>query len=217
MIRTASKRYCDEQEETVSEVPSQKCYVCGSTDHHYRPGNVRDDAGLQILECQNCGLVFLSRTELPAGFYEQSRMHAGEPQPIDGWLRETDPDDERRFQYLSEAITNREILDFGCGNGGFLKKARTCARRVTGIELEHRVQPHLKANYLDVFQSIDDLPKGQCFDLITAFHVVEHLEDPADMLGKLAQRFRGGVALCARASLTHQLRKEIPNCCLILK
>ena len=169
----------------------KKCYLCGCTEHRRRPGKVRDDERLEILECKGCGLVFLSRTKLPEGFYEQSCMHTGEPQPIDEWLRDTDRDDERRFRYLSEAMTNRDVLDFGCGVGGFLLKARTKAHHVAGIELEVRLQPHFQTNGLDVFQNIADLPSDQRYDLITAFHVVEHLEDPANMLRQLAARLRG--------------------------
>lgn len=168
-----------------------KCYLCESTKHRHRPGKVRDDESLEILECQGCGLVFLSRTELPKGFYEQSCMHSGEPQPAMTWLHDTDHDDERRFCSLSEAMTNRDVLDFGCGVGGFLLKARSKAHHVLGIELEARLQLHFQTNGLEVFQSIDELPSDQSFDLITAFHVVEHLEDPATMLRKLATRLRG--------------------------
>lgn len=169
-----------------------KCYLCGCTEQCRRPGKVRDDESLDILECQGCGLVFLSLTELPEGFYEQSFMHSGTPQPIEEWLRDTDRDDERRFRYLSETITNRDVLDFGCGAGGFLIKARTKALQARGIELEERLHPHFQATGLQVFQSINDLPCDQSFDLITAFHVVEHLHDPANTLRQLATRLQGG-------------------------
>lgn len=169
-----------------------KCYLCDCIEHSRRPGKVRDNASLEIFECQHCGLVFLSRTELPEGFYEQSGMHNGGPQPVVSWLHDTDRDDERRFRYLSETMTNRDVLDFGCGVGGFLLKARSAAHHVMGIELEARLQPHFQDNGLDVFQSVDALPSDQRFNLITAFHVLEHLEDPANILRQLATRLLGG-------------------------
>lgn len=169
-----------------------KCYLCGCAEHRRRPGKVRDEESLEILECQGCGLVFLSSTKLSAGFYERSGMHGDDPQPVGPWLRDTDKDDERRFRYLSDAMTNRDVLDFGCGVGGFLIKARSKAICVTGIELEARLQSHFQANALVVFRSIDALPSDQRYDVITAFHVVEHLEDPADILRQLATRLRTG-------------------------
>ena len=35
------------------------------------------------------------------------------------------------------------VLDFGCGNGGFLKRAKLLVAGVTGIELEDRVREQL--------------------------------------------------------------------------
>jgi SAM-dependent methyltransferase len=177
--------------DSAKVLSEKKCYLCECTEHRRRPGKVRDSQYLEILECQSCGLVFLSNIELPKGFYEQSGMHGGEPQPVTTWLHDTDRDDERRYRYLCEAMTNRDVLDFGCGAGGFLLKARSIAHQVVGIELETRLQPHFQTSRLEVFQSIDDLPSGQCFDLITAFHVVEHLNDPANTLRKLATRLLG--------------------------
>jgi SAM-dependent methyltransferase len=174
----------------VRQVES-KCYLCDCMEHRSRPGKVRDDASLEIFECQDCGLVFLSRTKLPEGFYEQSSMHGGVLQPVEVLLRDTDRDDERRFQSLSEAMTNRNVLDFGCGVGGFLMKARSKASMVMGVELEARLEPHFNFNGLKVVKNIDDLMPDQRFDLITAFHVIEHLKDPVDILGQLATRLRG--------------------------
>lgn len=173
-------------------MPALKCYLCGSTSYHRRPGRVRDAGDLEILECNDCGLVFLSRTRLAENFYEQARMHGDNAQPVDLLLRGTERDDERRFQYLSEAMTNRHVLDFGCGAAGFLLKARSAAKRVVGIELEKRLQPHYNAKGLNVFSSIDELPLDERFELITAFHVIEHLEDPAEMLRLLATKLLGG-------------------------
>jgi 2-polyprenyl-3-methyl-5-hydroxy-6-metoxy-1,4-benzoquinol methylase len=156
---------------------------------------VRDDPGIRILECKNCGLVSLSGEGKPDKFYEQAGMHGAEPPSIEGMLRNSERDDERRFRFLSEQMTNRDVLDFGCGGGEFLLKARSRSRYVMGVELEKRLGEHFRANYLDVVQTIDELGAEQQFDLITAFHVIEHLQDPASTLTQLASRLRGGGGL----------------------
>ena len=51
-------------------------------------------------------------------------MHGSDPEPISVWERNTEEDDERRFQMLKTLLPNKDLLDFGCGNGGFLKKQR---------------------------------------------------------------------------------------------
>lgn len=168
----------------------QKCYLCGTSSFNKRPGKVRDNEDLSILECQNCGLVFLSHADFPSGFYEQAKMHGQEPPTIEDWLRETLKDDERRFASLRAEITNSDVLDFGCGAGGFLIKAKATARNVMGIELEARLQQHFNVCGIKVFPKIEQLPPDQKFDVITAFHVIEHLQDPAATLSALATKCR---------------------------
>ena len=38
-----------------------KCYLCGSENNHKREGKVRDDESINILECDECSLVFLDK------------------------------------------------------------------------------------------------------------------------------------------------------------
>jgi hypothetical protein len=40
-----------------------KCYFCNSQNNFKRPGSVRDNKKLKILECKDCGLVYLSSTK----------------------------------------------------------------------------------------------------------------------------------------------------------
>ncbi|MBF0405776.1 MAG: class I SAM-dependent methyltransferase [Candidatus Riflebacteria bacterium] len=168
----------------------KSCYLCGSKECHNLAGKVRDNDQIQILECEQCGLVYLSNINLPAGFYEQSGMHGNAPQSLPDWLRLSDRDDDRRFRYLKELITNRDVLDFGCGAGGFMLKAKQITHKIMGIEIEMRLKNHFNDNNLEVFQNIEDIPITQKFDIITAFHVIEHLEDPSGVLNHLSTKLR---------------------------
>jgi len=160
------------------------CYLCKHSDFSIRKGRVRDNPSLQILECDGCGLVMLSSFEhIRASHYEDSGMHGEESPPIPSWLRETEPDDQRRFEMLSGALTNRRILDFGCGAAGFLRKAQSVAAEVVGVEPERRVRQYW-GDKINLQGSIEDA--GGEFDLVTAFHVVEHLPDPIATLRRLA-------------------------------
>jgi SAM-dependent methyltransferase len=168
------------------------CYLCGSSEHLFREGKVRDNSSLDILECENCGVVTLSQKNVPEGFYEESGMHGDEALDIEAWIRELERDDDRRLKYLYDKLTNKDVLDFGCGPGGFLLKARNRTNEIFGIELETRLKQHYEKNNLFVVQHSHQLPQGKKFDYITAFHVVEHLEDPAAILIELSQRLKKG-------------------------
>ncbi len=176
--------------ESLSPESAPICYLCGNGEHRRRPGKVRDDEKVFVLECVKCGLVFLSRRQLARGFYEQSCMHGEEAQPVDEWLRTTEADDARRYRYLSARLAGRDVLDFGCGAGGFILRARDSASSIAGVELETRLRPHFRANNLTVFEDLDQLPPDRRFDLITAFHVLEHLEDPVAKVALLAKRLK---------------------------
>lgn len=176
-----------------------KCYLCGSLEHKLRDGKVRDNAKLDVLECKNCGLVFLSSTEhIAQSFYEESNM--SENLTIDAWLHETYVDDTRRFEFVKEMIINKDIIDFGSGAGGFLLKAKKIAKSVTAIELDKKVVEHYKQNGINNSADIESL-ENEKYDLITAFHVVEHLSDPIKTVKLLLAKLKKGGKLIV----------EVPN------
>lgn len=115
------------------------CYLCNSTILKIRKGQVRDAPDLQILECGNCGLVFLnSFKHITESFYEQSPIVGAEYPSVEYWLKLTDLDDQRKFEMLAPMLKNKKLLDFGCGAGGFLNKAFHLAEEVVGIESEKK-------------------------------------------------------------------------------
>ncbi len=166
------------------------CYICNHSDFRFRQGGVRDNPELLIHECINCGLVALNSFEhIKHGHYENSGMHGEELPSIESWLRKTEQDDRRRFELLKVAIVNRKVLDFGCGAGGFLRKVQKLATVVAGVELEHRVREHW-VDSIPIYESLADV--SDKYDLITSFHVLEHLLDPREMLRCLASHLRVG-------------------------
>lgn len=172
----------------MDDTKMMTCYLCSHSDFRVRKGVVRDAPSLQILECANCGLVALSSSRhIQAGHYEASGMHGDDLPSIESWLRDTEQDDQRRFEMLKAVLVNRKVLDFGCGAAGFVHKARSLAAEVTGVEPEQRVREYW-GEVMALYGKLEDAGGG--YDLITAFHVVEHLPDPRSMLKELAGRLK---------------------------
>ena len=164
------------------------CYLCNSSHYRLREGEVRDRPEIEILQCQSCGLVSLASTaHIKPEFYEKSGMHGAEPTPIEVWLKDTEWDDRRRFDMVKAMLPNKRLLDFGCGAAGFLQRAESLAAEVTGVELESRVRDYW-AEKINIVPSVEQAGRG--YDLITAFHVVEHLPDPRAMLNKLGSSLK---------------------------
>jgi len=183
----------------------EQCYLCGSVKFDKRSGSVRDNPELEVFECASCGLVFLSSFDhIIDGFYKSSEMHGEKVPDPKAMLKDTEWDDERRFQYLKSALPNQKLLDFGCGAGGFLLKARELAATAHGVELETRLNSHYQSSNLTVFQNVSDIStdiRGEGYDIITMFHVLEHIPDPKSILSELSKMLSEG----------GQIIIEVPN------
>lgn len=161
------------------------CYLCSGESFKKRKGKVRDNAELEVLECVNCGLVFLSSfSHIYDGFYRDSKMHDSEIK-IKAWLQEASPDDKRRYAAFKNLIKNKSLLDFGCGPGGFLKYARKIASKIHGLEPEARLKTYFKNEKIPIASKLEEI--NQKFDVITLFHVLEHISDPVLLLRQLKQ------------------------------
>ena len=165
------------------------CYLCKSDKYSKRTGSVRDNPDIDVLECSDCGLVYLSSFEhIQDKHYEGSGMHNDEVPNIVNWLKETEFDDKRRYDFVKEKIANKNLLDFGCGAGGFLEMAKRSASNVSGIELERALQQSFQVRKLNVFSNLKEAQKkSKKYDIITAFHVVEHLKNPKEILKNLSK------------------------------
>jgi len=178
---------------------NNSCYLCGCNKYIKRPGRVRDNSSLKIFECLDCGLVFLSSFDhIHKDFYENSGMHNGN-MDIVKWTRETALDDDRRFTSLRTILENKTVLDFGCGNGGFLLRIKDIAQRVQGVEVDKSIWPWIIEKGIEILPNIGEI--NNSFDVITLFHVLEHFPDPRLILK----------ILTAKLNINGQIIIEVPN------
>lgn len=159
------------------------CPLCKSENIELKDYKIRDNKNdLRILKCKKCSMVFLSSFEhINQDFYKNGLMHSYSFNP-QNWLNNSKEDDLRRFNLLKNEAKNKKVLDFGCGAGGFLLLMKNVCS-IKGVESQESLEDFYKSNNLDVFSSIDEIKEK--FDVITMFHVLEHLKEPEKIIEKL--------------------------------
>ncbi len=70
-----------------------------------------------------------------------------------------------------------ELLDVGCGTGHFLKEAQRSGWSVTGVEPDPRARQLAETNIQNKVHPHPDDIKGEKYNIITLWHVLEHVSD----------------------------------------
>lgn len=98
-------------------------------------------------------------------------------------------DDFRRTILFEKYLKNKNILDFGCGWGGFLKNLRNF-KSLSGIELRKDCINYIQSNIkkVNISNNLNTLEKK--FDVITMFHVLEHIPKQIEILKILKSKLK---------------------------
>ncbi len=75
-----------------------------------------------------------------------------------------------------EKTGNLELLDIGCGNGHFLHACQKAGWKISGMELDPVTAARAETMLgIDIYSSIINIPKSEKFNLISLWHVLEHV------------------------------------------
>jgi 2-polyprenyl-3-methyl-5-hydroxy-6-metoxy-1,4-benzoquinol methylase len=101
------------------------------------------------------------------------------------------------------------LMDVGCGNGHMISVARRLGWHAVGLEIDPIAARVARAQGLDVLEGPYELLAAftQEFDCIICSHVLEHVHDPKNLLGKLANALKpGGTLLLSLPNATSLVR-----------
>ena len=175
-----------------------RCSLCGWAEHRFFEDITVDDRSLTYQLCKSCGLVFQSPRMSDEGlqeFYqaEYRRTVQGDEGPTKKDRRVQAGRAQNLLIFIRRHLDQVQAhLDIGSSAGTLLKTIREAYDCLSvGVEPgdAYRIFSHNRS--LQVVADLDDLDLSltNCFDLITMAHVVEHLPDPINYLGKLRQKW----------------------------
>jgi SAM-dependent methyltransferase len=170
-----------------SMVVSACCHFCqGSVvETGYACG---DRPSLTIGCCADCDLVQVSDFDhATIDYYAADNYFPVDSAPI--YAREAHWNVtriEKCLEYLPDP-TARRILDFGCGIGGFLKRAKPHFAKVVGFDLSRRLVDAHRADGHECVGDLTEVPGN--IDTSVLFHVLEHVPQPWLLIAELVSRF----------------------------
>lgn len=140
--------------------------------------------------CNNCGLVFkstrMSGEELKNYYLSNcfSLEHRGSIIPDIKIIEKSKKRGKSRFDLITKHIGLETVLDIGCGAGGFLRVLQEKGIKCIGIDPSSGFTNWNNSNGLRVYLGNfpENLPKIGKVNCITAFHVIEHTENPVVFL-----------------------------------
>ncbi len=211
----------------------RSCPICFSPELAYF-GKGRDrlfsltEGSFTLLRCGVCSCIFQSPLPDPssiARFYPDSYWWAGQGasgsqkdsviKRLERIYREFVAADHVRFLESCTKATGshgRSLLDIGCGSGTFIYLASRRGYSVHGMDFSATAVRLARRLYgLEARQGDigSDVWSGQRFDIVTMFHVLEHLPNPAAAIEYASSLLAPGGSLVVQVPNVDSLQAKV--------
>ena len=138
-----------------------------------------------IVSCNQCGFLFTNprpRTEELDQYYESEEYvsHANSSNSIVNSIYKVARNFTLNWKYklISKVPVNKTIMDYGCGTGEFLNYCKTHGWEIEGVEPNSKARTQATAlNQQAISESLTALNNTTQFEVITLWHVLEHIPD----------------------------------------
>jgi 2-polyprenyl-3-methyl-5-hydroxy-6-metoxy-1,4-benzoquinol methylase len=176
--------------ETVD--PSSHCNLCGSREYDILSKTGKGDNSLNTVICKKCGLVWSHPFPIdPLTYYQKHYRirYKGTFTPKKKHIFRSAHAALERFHLLKHLLKPRcRILEVGSGGGEFLYLLEKLGCDAYGIEPNEGYAGYAKSEYqlniINGFLQSTEFEENS-FDIVTLWHVFEHMDNPADILKKI--------------------------------
>jgi len=162
---------------------------------------VRDRDDVTVWRCPKSGIIFLEGNDTEVEDYYAKKDVESDPNrsitTTGAVTHDTlwQDDDTRRAEQFSDFLRGKVWLDFGAGGGGLVNILRNTVSRAYAYELNAMQCTRMRAKSIDVLDDWSALA-DESLDVLTLFHVFEHLSQPIELLGGLIEKLKPrGVAI----------------------
>jgi len=179
-----------------------RCKICGGEEHvvHYhgpvragRYGCVTAESRT-VWRCVGCGAAHLPVASVEYESSEYRRLVDGSDR-ADDFHRLHDPEQPEKLRALGTAdLRDTVLVDVGCGAGSFLDLVKGYCRTTIGIEPTPTLRAAAEKKGHRTFPYCADVPDAWvgCADVAVAFSLVEHVEDPLELLRDIRRLLKPG-------------------------
>lgn len=156
--------------------------------------NTRDIPGLRSFRDRVSGVIFIDEYYVGDEVYQKGKYREDVIGVNAGPEYEAIMDAERRSSSYKQFYVGKTIADFGCGAGDFLRIVANDCQSSFGIELQQDYVEGLRSAGIPCMESVADFGDS-FFDAIFAFHVIEHLPEPIEVIKSLHSKLTSGGVL----------------------
>ncbi|MBU4531614.1 class I SAM-dependent methyltransferase [Hoeflea sp.] len=171
------------------------CPGCGHDKNTPMAGLDRRLKRLMTVACDHCGLLYTNPmptdAELNAYYSDFYRFdyQAASAAPKEKHLAKRRHEAAIRVEHLKTVLPAKaRTLDFGCGSGEFVSAMLALGHDAHGFEPGETYGSHAQSLHGDriSIKGWEQVRYSERFDLVTCFHVLEHLKNPVDALKQMA-------------------------------
>jgi SAM-dependent methyltransferase len=167
------------------------CPACGGRLVAWRSATPADpafaDVRFALARCASCGTA-VTLGDAPAALYEAGAYRPGPPRmyaTAEPLLRRFD---RRRLELVgSLAPPPARLLDAGAGRGRFVSSARAAGYDASGIEPSPHAGEAARGAPVEQVGIADARIGPSSVDVVTLWHVLEHLDDPGAALDRVRE------------------------------
>jgi 2-polyprenyl-3-methyl-5-hydroxy-6-metoxy-1,4-benzoquinol methylase len=138
-----------------------------------------------IQQCQNCDLLFTNPrpAETELGRYYNSATYVSHTNEGNTLINRVYKlvrhiTLRQKTALIEKWSTTGELLDIGCGTGHFLAAAKAKGWKVDGVEINDGARKQAEAALeQDLYQQLTEIPLTKRYQIISMWHVLEHVYD----------------------------------------